>query len=512
MAEVATSEVEVVETKIGPNSPPQVASLSSPAHIIVDGGAAGGGKTFLGFLDPLRFTYGFDENGVYAPSVPGYTGVFFRRTSPEITNEGGLWDTSMKVYGPLSPYAEAVAGNLEWRFPWVMTDTGPKQCTIRMTHLQHAWTVRNWDGAQVPYFYFDQLEHFEESQFWYLLSRNRSDTGIPGRMRAGANPDPDSFLAELIAWWIDQREEVKIRGRIIPNPQWGFPIPSRAGRMRWFIRLDGQLVWANTRRELYSRLPRKLPGGIHPRHAVKSLAFFPFKAEDNPDLIRDDPGYIGSLLALDAVERARKLGGNWKIREQKGKVFPRGKVRILPARPTNIVKILRYWDKAASEDKGSDWSVGVLFALLDNSRYVVLDVVRGQWETGEREAVIRQVAELDGLGVPIVLEQEGGSGGKDSAFYTITQTVPGWDVQPDSPSGQLIARSRGLAAQWQAGNVDIVAGEWNADYLRELDGFDGKPSTYTKKDDQVAATTGAFNWQLTMQANFNPRAWATVRG
>lgn len=473
-----------------PNSTPQECFLSSHAQILIGGGAAGGGKSTVLLIDPLRFVHGADEHGNYRAPVPGYTAVLFRRTSPQITNEGGLWDESMKLYTPLK-YPTAVPGNLEHRWP---IDRG-RQCTIRMTHLQHKWTVHSFQGAQIPYLGFDEFTHFDEYQFWYMLSRNRSDTGVPGLVRGGCNPDPDSFVATLLDWWIDQREEVTVHGRTTSNPRFGYPIPERAGVVRFFIKLDDKMLWAATRQALYEKLPKKLPGDIQPRHAVKSFTFVPFKAEDNVDLIARDPGYIGNLMALDHVERARLLGGNWKVRPQAGKVFPKAKVKLLPERPHrgDIRAIVRYWDKAASDKKGSDWSVGVLMALLVNGLVVVLDVVRGQWRTAEREEEIHGAAVMDGRGVAIVVEEEGGSAGKDSTFATVTQTVPGWDAEGDRPTGELLARSRPFARQWQVGNVAIVQGAWNGEYLGELDQYDGTPSTATRKDDQVAASAGAYN-------------------
>jgi hypothetical protein len=61
---------------------PQTDFLRSPADICIYGGAAGGGKTVGLILEPLR----------YVGRVANFTVVFFRRTTPQITNPGGLWD------------------------------------------------------------------------------------------------------------------------------------------------------------------------------------------------------------------------------------------------------------------------------------------------------------------------------------------------------------------------------------------------------------------------------------
>src|SRR6266481_7163452 len=82
---------------IAPQPGPQTDFLRTPADICIYGGAAGGGKTVGLILEPLR----------YVSRVPGFTAVFFRRTTPQITNPGGLWDESVNFY-PRSPRADKI--------------------------------------------------------------------------------------------------------------------------------------------------------------------------------------------------------------------------------------------------------------------------------------------------------------------------------------------------------------------------------------------------------------------
>jgi len=79
--------------------------LQNPADITVYGGAAGGGKTVGVILEPLR----------HVDRVANFTAVFFRRTMPQITAPGGLWDESVKFYPLLGGTPHRATH--EWRWP-----------------------------------------------------------------------------------------------------------------------------------------------------------------------------------------------------------------------------------------------------------------------------------------------------------------------------------------------------------------------------------------------------------
>lgn len=164
---------------------------------------------------------------------------------------------------------------------------------------------------------------------------------------------------------------------------------------------------------------------------------------------------------------------------------------------------VRYWDKAAVED-GGDYSAGVLMAYADGIFYVE-DVVRGQWTPAVRNGIMRQVATMDHAkyrgSVKIWVEQEPGSGGKESAILSI-HNLAGFPVWTETASGQQhrvkdhlrvpgkgkIVRAQPFAAQAEHGNVRIVIAPWNSAWMDELVAF---PEAV--HDDQVDATAGAFN-------------------
>src|SRR5205814_6905026 len=163
----------------------------------------------------------------------------------------------------------------EWRWP--------RAGKIKFSHLQLETTVHDWQGAQIALICFDELTHFTAYQFFYMVSRNRSMCGVRPYIRATCNPDADSWVAELIAWWINQDT--------------GYPIPERAGVLRWFIRIGDSIVWADRPEDLAEHKAPNEHGELVPI-PPKSLTFIPAKLSDNRALMAADPGYVANLMAL----------------------------------------------------------------------------------------------------------------------------------------------------------------------------------------------------------------------
>ena len=230
-----------------------------------------------------------------------------------------------------------------------------------------------------------------------------------------------------------------------------------------------------------------------PEWTVVSL---PALAEDNDPLGRQ-PGQALCPERYDEkkLERIKRVEGRswWALYQQRpqemeGDFFKASWFSIVHALPANC-QFLRYWDKAGSQGKG-DYTAGVLIARASDGNFIVVDVVRGQWAAGEREKIIRQTAELDKQAhgrVTIWVEEEGGSGGKESAEATI-RNLAGFSVHTEHPTGSKEVRAEPFQAQAQVGNVNIMAGDWNNEYLVELCSFPN-----AAHDDQVDATSGAFN-------------------
>jgi len=153
---------------------------------------------------------------------------------------------------------------------------------------------------------------------------------------------------------------------------------------------------------------------------------------------------------------------------------------------SHIVSTIRYWDKAATQDGGA-YTVGVKMSLLLNGKFLVRDVKRGQWNSSDREEIIRSTAEVDGVNTIVWIEQEPGSGGKDSAEATI-RNLAGFSCYAERPTGDKVFRADPYSVQVNNGNVLLLRGVWNRDFMEEHRFF-----PYSTYKDQVDAASGAFN-------------------
>ena len=153
--------------ELRPQAGPQESFCESPADIVIYGGSAGGGKSFGLLIDPLRDVHN-----------PRFGAMMFRRLTTQIRQEGGLWDESEGIYPLIG--GRSRRQSLIWVFP-----SGAK---FQMAHMEHEKTRFSYMGAQIAWIGFDELTHFTEKQFWYMVSRNRSASGVPGRGGRGAGP------------------------------------------------------------------------------------------------------------------------------------------------------------------------------------------------------------------------------------------------------------------------------------------------------------------------------------
>lgn len=432
-------------TKLRPQEGAQMQFLSSNADIVIYGGAAGGGKTWAMVAEPLRHC-----------KVKGFTAAVFRRNSTQIFNPGGLWDAASRLYPLFKAQPRLVRA--EWAFP--------SGAVIRFGHLADEQSVHSWQGSELCLLCMDELTHFSEHQFNYMLSRNRSLCGIRPYVRATCNPDADSWVKDYIDWYIGED---------------GYPIHERSGIIRYMCRVDNAVIFADTPQEL----TEKYGGDVMP----KSFTFIYSSLYDNKILMQTNPEYLANLKGLAKVERERLLYGNWKIRPAAGLYFRKEWVNIVDAAPVNMRRIVRYWDLAATEktpENDPDKTVGVKMGITDDGRVYVLDCVSFFASPAGTRNNIRNIASQDGNRVIVGIPQDPAQAGKSQVF-DYTKLLHGYTIKARAESGDKELRFSPFSAQCENGNVTFLRGAWNDDLFYWLEGF---PDARYK--DYADACSGAY--------------------
>ena len=215
----------------------------------------------------------------------------------------------------------------------------------------------------------------------------------------------------------------------------------------------------------------------------------------------DPRTYEGELLfperfPREVVERDKTAMGQFAVAGQfqqrptlrEGGLFKRTWFNPVGAAPAGT-RWVRYWDLAATKDRaGADpaYTVGLKLGRAPNGRIVIDHVIRERDEGVGIRKLIKDTAVSDGYECEIGLPKDPGQAGKVQA-QDLVLMLAGWIARATTESGDKGTRAAPIAAQAEAGNVDVVAGEWNEAFLDEVTNFPGG-----KFKDQVDALSGAF--------------------
>jgi predicted phage terminase large subunit-like protein len=176
---------------------------------------------------------------------------------------------------------------------------------------------------------------------------------------------------------------------------------------------------------------------------------------------------IGSYFfsALYQQNPVPRDGGNFK-REW----FERKRITLGAVPPD--VECVRFWDLAASEGRG-DWTAGFLEGRDPRGAYYLIDCKRARKSPGSRDRWMRAVAEGDRerwKKYRVRAQRDPGQAGV-SAALEFCRNFDGFNVATSPNTGDKETNAEPLASQAEAGNVFMVEGEWNDDFLREIEGF-----------------------------------------
>ena len=263
--------------------------LTTPADITIYGGSRGGGKSFGLLMDALNDC-----------SRKGFRSIILRK---ELGDLSDLIDTSKEVFSQFGEYNRSKA-DMTWNFyngGWLTFGYyGDSYEDFRV----------RYQGKQYSYEGIDEITHMDYKMFRYLMTVNRNASYIRNRIIGTCNPDPDSWVARFIDWWIGDD---------------GLPIPERDGILRYCF-MDGDdvsgIFWGDTREEVYGKckgLIDKIAKGYEefgdPKNLfIRSVCFISGKLRDNKKLLRSDPSYLANLANQSEEQRARDLEGNWKYK------------------------------------------------------------------------------------------------------------------------------------------------------------------------------------------------------
>lgn len=267
-----------------PNPGPQADCLNSPADETFFGGSAGGGKSALLCGTAVD---DFDRS------------IIFRREYPQIK---GLEDEVAGLIGSRTGYN---AQDKVWRLP--------NGNILEFGSVPHESDVEKYQGRPHALKGFDEITHFSEAMYRFLIGWNRSTTkGQRSRVIATGNPPvtPEGYwVVRYWAPWLDPTH----------------PNPARPGELRWFTTINGEDV------ECDGPDPVEVNGRmVQPR----SRTFIPAKLEDNPDLMAT--GYASVLEAMPEELRVRLRDGRFdaKVKDNEFQVIPTEWIKAAQARWT----------------------------------------------------------------------------------------------------------------------------------------------------------------------------------
>lgn len=441
---------------IGPASKKQEMYINAWQDVVVFGGGAGSGKSFLGAMDMLKHT-----------EDPKFRCLVSRRLTPQIHGPGGIWETFLNLHREF--YGDKL--KVRKKDGVLVYPSGAEIC---FKHCQYEEDKHNFQGWQLSAALLDEVQQFTQSQVIYVMSRLRSEADMRSKIRMTCNPAGKShWLTQWVKWYLLDS---------------GLPDPDKCGVTRWFTMRDNEIVWGDSRDDVLKQVPNCEP---------LSFTFISANVYDNPILMERQPEYVAWLEGQDRETKEALLYGNWYVTKEHEGYFKRKWCQGLSEEPFRS-KRCRGFDTAGTlvdeVNKDPDYTATVLMSKDRNGKYCLEHAHRFRGLFNTVEEYIFDLNESDPLDITYVLPVDSGAAGKAYARQLqqkLAESGRHVILHPTGNKSKLI-RFRPFASVCQAGAVSYVIADWNDWLFDELEEFvgDGK-----QHDDGLDAAVSAF-WGL----------------
>ncbi|AUR84669.1 terminase-like family protein [Vibrio phage 1.063.O._10N.261.45.C7] len=443
-----------------------------------------------------------NKAGYYAHTDPNFEGVMFRRTTKPLSAAGGLFSEAKKLFSPLGTHIRD--RDMEIYFKGVKGKGGGN---LKFTHLEHEKDAEgNHQGLQYSFVGFDELTHFTQSQFLYLLGRMRSAAEGDSFCLATTNPDYNSWVYHWVSYYLKD----------------GIFDEDKLGQIRYFVIVDDSPVFADTEEELARDYP-ELCYTYNPIDDVEvyvppmSFCFIGGTIFDNPALIKANPKYLSALKAQTEINRRRLLEGDWLAIAEGSNYFQRNWLHKLDSKPVNCTEV-RAWDTASEEpsdkNRHPDFTASVKFLKTRSGDIIICGDYepmsedektkifgRYRQRPGQRDQSMIRQAQHDGTDCTQIIVPDPGSSGKfqfqEQAKMFMSE---GFKVKADPMpvNKSKLVKFSPFSSACQQGLISIVESSFpNKETLeafyKELENFDGERSTASRKDDFADVCASAFN-------------------
>lgn len=446
---------------IAPASKKQEMYINSTADVVIFGGGAGSGKSYLGAMDFLKYT---DD--------PKFRALVTRRINPQIHGPGGIFETFLnlhrEVYGAHLRVKKR-DGILEY----------PSGATITFRHCQYEEDKHSFQGWQLSAYLGDEIQQMTESQVIYIMSRLRTDAKNKPVFRGTCNPaGKGHWLTKWIQWYLLED---------------GLPDPEKCGVIRYFTMRDNEMVWADSADELKEKIP-----GCNPL----SFTFISANVYDNPVLMTRNPEYVAWLEGQDRETKEALLYGNWYVTKMEENYFKRRWTPVVLEPPFTGHRA-RGFDLAGSIkdeiNKDPDYTATVLLSKNREGKYCIEHAHRMRERFHTVEEYILGLSDIDPPDITYIIPVDAGVAGKAYASTLQKKLAEKGRFCKLYPSGQKskLIRFRPLASVCESGAVSVLSADWNDWFFDELEQFRGDGKQH---DDALDAAVAAF-WYLNQGVN-----------